>query len=126
MIDSTALARRSDECAAWPVELVVESDGCGEAEEALQDALSEALQDARAVALEGEQVLAGAEDALDTLTDRREVRTGAGLVLAPRAEDRRVQRLDAGGEPSADVPLSPMIVSPPAGTTDAAAGRACA
>jgi hypothetical protein len=62
--------------------LVVEGDGCGEAEEALEDALAEAGEGAGAVALEGEDVLAGPEDTLDALTDRREVWPSARLVLA--------------------------------------------
>src|SRR5580700_6123169 len=64
MIDTTGSGAVVDECAAWPAELVVERDSCGEGQEALQDALSEAGECSGAVALEGEDVLAGPEDAL--------------------------------------------------------------
>ena len=87
MIDSTVLCAVVDECAAGAAELVVEGDGCCEAEQALEDALSEAGECSSAVALEGEDVLAGPEDALDALSDRREVGSLAGLVFASWSED---------------------------------------
>jgi hypothetical protein len=61
--------------------LVVEGDGGGEGQEALQDALSDAGEGSGAVALEGEDVLAGPEDALDPLADRREVWPWPGSSL---------------------------------------------
>lgn len=72
---------------------MVQRDGGCEAEEALQDALSEPWEDACAVALEGEDVLAGPVDRLDSLADRREVWAFAGLVFAVRPNDRRVEAL---------------------------------
>jgi len=91
MIDSTGSGAVVDECAAGSVELVVEADGGGEAEEALQDALPEAGQGSGSVALECEDVLAGPEDRLDPLADRREVRSSAGLVFAAWSDDRGLQ-----------------------------------
>ncbi len=74
MVDSTAGSGDVvDERAAGASELVVEDDAGGEAEEALQDAFSEAGECAGAVTFEGEDVLAGPEDALDALADRREM-----------------------------------------------------
>jgi len=70
MVDSARLGAVVDECAGGAAELVVEGDGGGEAEEALQDAFSEAGEGARAVAFEGEEVFAGPEDRLDALADR--------------------------------------------------------
>ena len=98
MIDSTGLGAVVDECAAWPAELVVQGDSGGEGEQALQDALSEAGEGSGAVAFEGQDALAGPEDALDPLADRREVRASAGLVLAPGPEDRCVHVADGLGE----------------------------
>ena len=45
--------------------MVIECDGGGEAEEALEDALSESWEGSGAVAFEGEDVLACPEDRLD-------------------------------------------------------------
>jgi hypothetical protein len=81
MIDSAVLGAVVDECAAWPTELVVQRDGCCEAEQALKDALPEAGECSGAVALEGKGVLAGPEDALDALAYWREVRTATGSSL---------------------------------------------
>src|SRR5271155_4217675 len=105
MIDSTGLGAVVDECAAWLVELVVEGDGGGEAEEALQDALSEAGEGAGAVAFEGEDVLAGPEDRLDALADRREVWAFSGLVFASGSDDRGVHRTYLACELSPGVAL---------------------
>ena len=98
MIDSTGLCAVVDECAAWSAELVVQGDGGCEGEEALQDALSEAWEGSGAVSFEGEDVLAGPEDALDPLADRREVWASAGLVFAAGPEDRRVHVADRFSE----------------------------
>src|SRR5580704_16082167 len=98
MIDSTGLGAVVDECAAGASELVVEGDGGGEGEEALQDALAEPGEGAGAVALEGECVFAGPEDALDALADRREMWSSAGLVFAAGPEDRGVQVAGLVGE----------------------------
>ncbi len=73
MVDSARLGAVVDEGAAGAAELVVEGDRGGEADEALQDAFSEAGECAGAVTFEGEDVLAGPEDALDALADRREM-----------------------------------------------------
>jgi hypothetical protein len=105
MVDSTVLCAVVDECAAWSAELVVEGDGCCEGEQALEDALSEPWEGACAVALEGEDVLAGPEDALDALAYRCEVRSTTGLVSAAGSEDRRVQLAGLGGELASGVAL---------------------
>lgn len=84
---------------------MVEGDGCCETEEALQDALSESWEGACAVALEGEDVSAGPEDALDALADRREVGSTSGLVFASGSGDRGVQVADADSELPAGVAL---------------------
>jgi hypothetical protein len=91
MIDSTVLGAVVDECAAGSAELVVEGEGGGEGEEALQDALSEAGQGSGAVSFEREDVLAGPEDRLDPLADWREVRPMAGLVFSEWSHDRGVE-----------------------------------
>lgn len=98
MIDSTGLGAVVDECAAGSAELVVEGDCGGEAQEALEYALAQALECPGTVTLEGEEVLAGPEDRLDALTDRREVWSGTPLVFAPGSEDRGVQFADFAGE----------------------------
>jgi hypothetical protein len=54
MVESAGLGAVVDECAAGAAELVVEGDGGGEGEEALEDAFSEAGECAGAVALECE------------------------------------------------------------------------
>src|SRR5271166_4122621 len=105
MIDSTGLGAVVGECAAGAAELVVEGDGCGECEEALQDALSQAGEGSGAVTLEGEGALAAPEDALDALTDGREVWAFAGLVLAAGSEDPRVHVADGLGERPSGVAL---------------------
>src|ERR1700730_16819708 len=98
MIDSTESGAVVDQCAARPAELVVEGYGGCEAQQALQDALSEAGECPRAVAFEGEDVLASPEDRLDALADRREVWPAPGLILAAGSEDRGVQFTDPAGE----------------------------
>jgi hypothetical protein len=77
---------------------VVEGDGGGEREESAGQAGSEAVQGAGAVALEGEDVLGGPVDRLDSLADRREVQPFAGLVFAAGAHDRGVKRGEVGFE----------------------------
>jgi hypothetical protein len=57
------------------------------------------------VALEGEDVLAGPEDALDALADRREMGALAGLVFAAGSDDRGVQVADLIGELASGVAL---------------------
>src|ERR1035441_156761 len=79
------------EGSAGAVEAVVERDGGGECGEAREQAHAEGLEGACAVTLEGEDVLAGPEDRLDPLTDRREVRAAAALVFAPRTHDLSVE-----------------------------------
>src|SRR5215210_8648818 len=105
MVDSTGSGDVVDECAAGAAELVVERDAGGEGEEALEDAFSDPEQRACAVTFEREQLFAGREDRLDALPDRREVRPVAGLVLAARADDRRVELRDRVGELAAGVAL---------------------
>src|SRR5271165_504266 len=105
MIDSTVLGAVVGECAAGSAELVVECDRGGEGEQALQDALSEALEGSCSVALEGQGALAGPEDRLDALADRRQVRSWAGLVLAAGPEDRRVELVNGLCECSPGIAL---------------------
>src|SRR5437588_2790605 len=106
MVDSTPwLGAVVDECSAGAAELVVEGDGCGEAEEALEDAFSEASQRSCAVAFEGEQVFAGPEDRFDALADWGEVGAVAGLVFAVRSDDRGVELADGQSEGPAGVAL---------------------
>jgi hypothetical protein len=105
MIDSAVLGAVVGECAAGSAELVVEGDGGGEGEQALQDALRETLEGSCSVALEGERALAGPEDALDALADRGEVWSSAGLVLATGPQDRGVQIADGLCECSPGVAL---------------------
>src|ERR1700685_378313 len=105
MIDSTVLCAVVDECAAGSSELVVEGDGCCEAEQALQDALAQAGEGPGAVTLEGEGVLAAPEDALDSLAYRCEVWASAGLVFAAGSDDRGVQLADLLSELAPGVAL---------------------
>jgi len=105
MVDSARSGAVVDEGAAGTAELVVERDGCGEADHALQDAFSQAGEGACAVAFEGEDVFAGPEDAFDALTNRCEMRTLAGFVAATRPDDRGVQVADGLREGAAGVAL---------------------
>src|SRR5882672_8946034 len=75
----------------WSSELVVETDGGGECEEACADAGSEAVEAAGAVAFEGEQVFACPEDRFDPLPDRGEAQPGLGFVSSGRPSDQRVE-----------------------------------
>ena len=81
MSGATVSGGVAGEGSAWAAELVVECDRGGECCEACGEADTEVLQGASAVTLEGEDVLAGPEDALDALAYRCEVRTAPGLVL---------------------------------------------
>src|SRR5262245_54460851 len=83
------------ECAGWSAEAVVEADRGCEREEACSDAGAEAVEGAGAVAFQGQQVFAGLEDRLDSLPDRSEVRSAAGLVSAAGPQDGCVE---VGGE----------------------------
>jgi hypothetical protein len=72
----------------------------------LEYALAQALECPGTVTLEGEEVLAGPEDRLDALTDRREVWSGGvGFVFAAGSEDRGVQFADFVGELTPGVTL---------------------
>src|ERR1700694_4963969 len=105
MIDSTVSGAVVDEGAWWTAELVVEGDGCCEGKEALQDALSDAWEGAGAVALEGEDVFAGPEDALNALADRCEMRATPGLVFSVGSEDRGVKVAGLAGELASGITL---------------------
>src|SRR5579863_9789046 len=91
MIDST-LSSSSEvgEGACGLAGVVVEPDAGGEGEEFGRDSGSEAVQGAGVVAFEPESVFERPEDRLDALTDRRQMRSLAGLVFAVGSEDRRV------------------------------------
>src|SRR5579884_2140377 len=103
MSDSTRLRDIVDECAAGAVELVVEADAGGEAEEALEDAFFDAGERAGAVAFQGEQVFAGPEDRFDPLPDRGEARPLARLVFAAGTNDHGRELVDRLGEVAAGV-----------------------
>src|ERR1700758_5310092 len=75
----------------WSAEAVVEGDGGGKCEEACCDSGGEAVQGSGAVAFEGEQVFAGVEDRLDSLSDRCEMESFSGLVFAVGADDGGVE-----------------------------------
>src|SRR5919106_5072940 len=95
---ATGSGRVAGQPAAGAAEAVVECDGGGERGEARGEADAEVVQGAGAVTFEGEDVLGGPEDRFDSLADRRQVRTAAGLVLAPRSQDLGVERGEVGLE----------------------------
>src|SRR3954471_5818152 len=105
MSRSTRSGAVDAELAAGAAEVVVERDAGGECEQALTDAGSEAVEGAGAVAFESEQVLEGPEDALDALTDRRQMGAAAGFVLAAGADDERAAVAHRGVEVAAGVAL---------------------
>src|SRR5947209_276323 len=88
MSSSTGSGGVVGECAWWAAESVVEADRCGEGEEAAADAGVETVEGACAVAFEGEQVFAGLEDRLDSLSDWRQVRAAVRFVFAAWPDDR--------------------------------------
>src|SRR5512134_1833586 len=98
MSDSARSGAVVDECTAGSSELVVERDRGGQAAEAREDSFAQACECAGAVAFEREQVFAGPEDRLDALADRRQMRSGVGLVFASWAHDRGVALADGGSE----------------------------
>src|SRR5450759_1064103 len=98
MSSATALRGVAGEGSAGAAEVVVECYAGGECCEAAGEADAEVIQGAGAVTLEREDVLAGPEDRLDALADRREVRATAGLVLAPGTHDPRVEVGEFGFE----------------------------
>src|SRR4051794_41278543 len=105
MVDSTRLGAVVDEGTAGSSELVVEGDRGGQAAESGEDPFAQSGEGAGAVAFERQEVLAGPEDRLDALTDRRQMRTAAGLVAATRAHDRGVTLGHGGGEGATGVAL---------------------
>src|SRR5487761_1174760 len=107
MSSATTLRGVAGQGSAGAAELVVECDAGGECCEAAGEANAEVLQGAGAVALEREDVLAGPEDRLDALAYRREVRSVAGLVLAPRTHDGRVE----GGEFGFEVLATEVLIA---------------
>src|SRR4051794_6010614 len=82
MVDSTRLRGVGGECAAGAAEALVEADAGGEREQAEGDSRAEVVQGSGAVTFEREDVLAGAEDRFDALSDRREVWPAFVLVAA--------------------------------------------
>ena len=70
------------ECSCWPVEVVVEPHAGGEREEFGGDAGAQAVEGSGAVAFEPEAVFERPEDRLDALSDRGEVWSVSGFVLA--------------------------------------------
>jgi len=85
MSSSTGSGDVVDEGAWGSAESVVERDRCGEGEEACVDAGSESVEGAGAVVFEGQQVFAGLNDRFDSLSDRGEMGSFAGLVFAAGA-----------------------------------------
>jgi len=75
---------------------VIEPDAGGEGEESGGDTGTESVQAAGVVAFQAEAVFERPEDALDPLTDRRQVRAAAGFDLASWAQHRRAEALRGG------------------------------
>src|SRR5215204_541773 len=98
MVDSTPSGDIVDQGATRTTEPVVERNACGQCQEALGNASTQVVEGASAVALEGEDVLAGPEDRLHPLADRREVNGTVGLVLASRSHDRGAKACDRCGK----------------------------
>src|SRR5664279_3790041 len=98
MTCATGLRGVVDQGAAGTTELVVEHDGGGQGGEPGAQADAKVVQGSGAVSFEGEDVLAGPEDRLDPLSDRREMRAVAFLVFAAGAQDRRVELGELGLE----------------------------
>src|SRR3990170_165733 len=95
MIDSTPSGTVVDQSPTSPAQLVVETHTGRQAEEALQDALSEPVQGAGSVSLQGEQILAGPEDGLDALADGGQMRPLSRLVPSLRPHHGSPQALDS-------------------------------
>src|ERR1700694_3250516 len=98
MVDATGLGGVVGDRAGRAAELVVEADAGGERAQAGGDAGVEVAGGAGAVAFECEQVFAGEEDRLDSLSDRGEVNTEWRLGLAGGPDDRGAELFDGGGE----------------------------
>src|SRR5579875_1775054 len=105
MSSSTGSGGVVNDRAAGTAEKVVEADRGGDGQQPTGDPGAEAVQGAGAVSFEGEDVFEGFEDALDALTDRREVWSLSGLVFAARSDHGRVQPRGGGLELSAGVAL---------------------
>src|SRR3989442_11450231 len=82
MVSATELGGVAGEAAGWAAEAMVERDRGGERCESGGEADAKVLECAGAVTFEGEDVLAGLEDRLDPLADRREVWAAARFVSA--------------------------------------------
>src|SRR3954447_22678251 len=87
------------------VEQVLARDRGGQRQELGGQAAAQGVQLAGAVVFEAEHVFRGPEDALDTLAQRREVRSLAGLVFAAGTDDRGVQVGGVRAEVAAGVAL---------------------
>ncbi len=84
---------------------MVEADAGGECEESGRDPGEEVARGAGAVAFECEEVFAGPEDRLDSLSDRREVWALLRLVAARWPRDLAADLANSGGELAAGVAL---------------------
>src|SRR5256712_3077464 len=98
MVSATGLGGVAGEAAGWAAEAMVERDRGGERCESGGEADAKVLECAGAVTFEGEDVLAGLEDRLDPLADRREVWAAARFVSAAGADDVGVERGQFGLE----------------------------
>lgn len=105
MSSSTVLGGEVSDRAGWPAGLVVERDRGGQGKEPVGDPGAQGVEGPGAVAFAGEDVFAGPEDALDPLSDRREMRVLSGLVLASWAQNPRAEIGDAVLERAAGVAL---------------------
>src|SRR5665811_977782 len=108
MIDSTPSHTVGDQRPTGTAKLMVEKDTGRQAENALQNALSDALRGAAPVVFQGEGALAGPEDRFDTLADGGEVRSLSGLVFSLRPHQSGPEALDSFCELPPCVALIPQ------------------
>jgi hypothetical protein len=119
MIDSTPLPVVVDQGPAGTTQSVVETDAGGETQEALQYTLFESRQSACSVTFQGEDVLAGVENGLDSLAERSQMRTFSGLVFSLGPHHGSLKVVGGRSELLARVPLVgkedlPSLASAPA------------
>src|SRR6266516_259550 len=89
MINSTGSGNEGDQRAGRPPEPRVDVDAGRERQQAGGNAGAEPVDRSRSMALEGEDVLAGAEDRLDPLANRRQMRAASRLVGSCRPKEPR-------------------------------------